>query len=233
MNNARKLPDAYNKTVGSNLYNLLQLLNLLDIDLKSDLKSILQSRNIENATGATLDAYGEMVGVKRNYASDENYRTRIIARISTLTVDSDINSVLSAISRTFGIDVSDIKISDGETSVTIQGLTLDLVNKTSCNCHEICEILNGFIPVGVTLEPVVYAGTLLVVSSRLLGSSELATEYPILYPAWSFSMDEYEYRGRDVGLSGHGEVPSIFATFSETTSGDFVGGTLSMRSDDE
>lgn len=230
MNNARKLPDAYNKTVGSNLYNLLQLLNLLDIDLKSDLKNILQSRNIENATGATLDAYGEMVGVKRNCASDENYRTRIIARISTLTVDSDINSVLSAIARTFGIDVSDIKISDGVASVTVQGMTIDLVNTTSCKCSEVDEILRSFIPVGVTLEPVVYAGTLLVNNSRILGSSELATKYPILYPAWSFSMDEYEYRGRDVGLSGHGEVPSIFGT---TTSGDFAGGTLSMRSDDK
>lgn len=229
MNNARKLPDAYNKTVGSNLYNLLQLLNLLDIDLKSDLKRILQSRNIENATGATLDAYGEMVGVKRNCASDENYRTRIIARISTLTVDSDINSVLSAIARTFNMDVSDIKIIDGDSAVTIQGITTDLV--TSCSSNEVAEILKSFMPAGVTLNPFNYGGTLILTENKIeLGFH--SDDYPYLYMAWQegkYASISYNY-GMEICLSGHGEVPFGFG--GSTESGDFEGGKLAYRSNE-
>lgn len=228
MNNAKRLPDAYDKSVGSNLYNLLQLLHLLDVDIRSDLSSILEDRNIENATGATLDAYGEMVGVKRNCSADENYRTRIIARISTLIVDSDINSVLSAIARTFDVDVSDIVISESGTNVTIQGLTMGLLNSSSCQCSEITEMIKGFIPAGVSLGPVTYKGSLEISEGRhwWSGDAETINNYPVLYYAWCYNRAK-----RDFGLKGHGEVPDTFADITgEETTGYFNGGTLSVRS---
>ena len=82
MNESRKLPDAYAKEKCSNLYKVMQLDDLLYADSKGALKSIDRSRDLQQAYGETLDKYGEMFGVERKGASDEQLRIKLLNKIA-------------------------------------------------------------------------------------------------------------------------------------------------------
>ena len=79
--NVRKLPDAYYKGKDGNNYKLLQLNELSAQMLDKDMTDVLNSLDIEQATGATLDLYGQMLGQERGSLNDYQYRLVIKNKI--------------------------------------------------------------------------------------------------------------------------------------------------------
>lgn len=231
MNNTKRLPDAYAKNTDSNIYKLLQLVNLLHNDLKIDLQSIDESRDIQNATGRTLDKYGEMINVSRGGATDEQYRTKILSQIARYVTESDCNSVISAIAHIFDVPVTDISIVEGNMTVDIFGLTMEMLEKSGYKSREIEAMIRGLIPIGVEMSPPKYAGTLKILSDEEIDRMDvsLRVSYPVLYPAW---VHGHIYHGvYDRGLSGDYDVPEEWTfLLSQTT---FEGGTLGILSGED
>ena len=229
MNQTKKLPDAYRKDTDSNNYKLMQLCNLLNTDFSADVRSIFHSRDIHNATGKTLDKYGEMIGQSRNGATDEQYRFLILYKISRLKAESDCNSVILSLSQMFNAEHGVISISEYSSGVQINGITIEMAESTGFTMTEIENMVSDLLPIGVSGGRTVFSGTLLVNSKyKLTGNIEAINKYPVLYSAWYYSQFEYINNGKDVGLSGYGEVPEIFnADYGFPTSGTYAGGTLS------
>lgn len=159
MNDIQKMPDAYYKLVGGNLYNLLALASMIQTEGTTDFNDIADSRDIQNATGATLDNYGAMVGVARSGATDEQYRTKILNKISVNTSGVDANSIIRSIGQTLNTDSSGISISEGNMAVSVLGLTLSQIAESGYSESEIRQMIENLLPIGVALEYVFYYGT--------------------------------------------------------------------------
>lgn len=240
MNNTKKMPDAYAKNTESNLYKLLQLVNLLQNDARIDLKCIDKSRDIYNSSGKTLDKYGEMVGEPRNGVTDEQYRTKILSRIARLITGSDYYSVKSAIAMIFGVDSSDISLSEGDMSVTVNGLTIEMLENSGYKSREIEKMISGLIPAGVELVSTKYAGTMKLLSDEEIEKySYMSDNNPVLVAAWAanFTGLGKNLVALDVGLSGYGEIPDEWKKKSWglffPANGTFNGGTLGMLSGED
>lgn len=217
MNNVTRLSDAYNKSLDGNLYNLFKLAEFLDSDLKSDLNSILESRDMHTVTGKTLDYYGEMVDESRLGATDEQYRVRILQKIGRLTGTTNHYDVKFFISQMLNIDMQDFDLRDvrdlntyENPRVEITGLTLDLIERTGYSSDEIAKMIEGLLTVGIPLAPLSFGGTL-----RLTEEKSSDEKYPILYPAW--------LNGQDGNcLSGVSDIPEEWGESGVT----YEGGTL-------
>lgn len=228
-NETKRLPDAYAKDTNSNNYKILQLLYLLNADTRADLQSIEHASDIANASGKTLDKFGEMYGQARNGANDEQYRFLIMYKISKMTTKSDCNSIINSLETLFNTD-GGIKITEGNLTAKVEGISIETIENTGFTNEQIKEMISDLMPVGVSLSGTTFAGTLKITNNKLVyGNQELKEKYPVLYPAWSESQTLYMYEGKDVGLSGYGEVPELFAGAEKyKTKGTYSGGTLSL-----
>lgn len=230
MNNAKKLPDAYAKNTDSNIYKLLQLVNLLHNDLRIDLQSIDESRDIQNATGRTLDKYGEMISVSRGGATDEQYRTKILSQIARYVTESDCNSVISAIAHIFDVPVTDISIIEGDMNVEILGLTMEMLEKSGYKSREIEAMIRGVIPIGVEMSSPKYAGTLMIMEEGKTVGDTFVQNYPVLGPAlWYGSLAQ----NIGTGLSGERDIPESWISVGVDPTGTFEGGTLGILSGED
>lgn len=160
MNRAKMLPDAYAKSTSSNNYKLLQLLNLLLYDTTADLLSIENECCLENARGAILDEYGWMYGQPRNGLSDEQYRVKILGKISRMLSKGSCDEVIALIANMLGVEPSAISIGESDMTAVVYGLTTDMLENTNYKSREITGMIRELIPAGVTLADPVYAGTL-------------------------------------------------------------------------
>lgn len=252
-NNISRMPDAYDKNVYSNLYYLLSLAAGISSAVQSDFEDILDSRDLSNAYGETLDNYGAMVGVQRLGATDSQYRTKIRSKIEKNITGTDANSVIKAIASTLDISASDISIAEGNMTVDVLGLTMAMLEASGYSASEIDSMIESFLPIGVSLNRSSYAGTLLIFSGGIdsisqnggyvLADPTLWTRYHYLWTAWYKAQLEY-IKGNEVGLSGAGTVPASFKEISDTTTGStaeefnamsvtgtYSGGTLGILSD--
>lgn len=166
MNNISKMPDAYRKDTSGNLYYIFRLLDLLVSDLKADLELINRARDINSAYGVNLDNLAKMVNVKRSHATDEQYRTKALAKIGASSTTSDCNSVIIAIAQMFGVNPSKIGIQEvnggnGKETwiyVSIKGLTLDMIENSGYSMTELQSMIKSIIPAGVGSETLKYEG---------------------------------------------------------------------------
>jgi hypothetical protein len=252
VNNAKKLPDAFAKGTDSTNYKLLQLANLLYTDQRADLLSIERCRDIGMAKGKTLDKIGEMAGIKRNGASDEQYRLAIMSRIGALSTNGDCAATIASIEQMLGLESGTIGIVEGNASVDVKGLTLDILKESSFNSAEIETLIKNVVPAGVELAPPKFAGSLLLSEPHRSATSGILAEYPTLFWAWFDGQLGKQYGDHaaksdvtkfgKVGLSGEGEVPESWAELAANfglfgdfvqTSGTYEGGTLGISSGDD
>ena len=84
-----RLPDCYRKDEDSNNHKLLELERLATEELRLDIKTVLDSLDLNQANGNTLDLYGDMLGQRRGLLNDEQYRYMILARIGRNVVQGD------------------------------------------------------------------------------------------------------------------------------------------------
>lgn len=157
----KNLPDAYCKTPNSNNAKILEIEQDAMLKLRAAIAEVDASLDIDNATGATLDLYGEMLGQKRGIASDAQYRVMLRNRIMRNLCNGDHDSIVQAISMVFDCDPSEILLVESEDapSVEIKGLPYVAINESGLTAEDAIKIIHDLVPAGVSAEAVVFDGT--------------------------------------------------------------------------
>ena len=213
-NLVKNLPDAYKKTPDSNNFKILEIERVVCEDLRACLRQIFNFYaetedqegilNINNATGKTLDLYGERVGQARGLASDEKYILMIKAKIMRNISNGSYPSILTALCNTFSCDPSQIFFTDGEEPFTVNmaALPLEVINNAGLSSSQTVAIIKSLLPVGISLSSFLFDGTF-----------ELATSY-----------DDMTIDGETKGLTD---------TYENMKNMDAIGGYLGVAAGDE
>lgn len=160
-NLAKNLPDCYKKNKDSNNYKILEIERIAGAELRKCLNEIAVILDIENATGATLDAYGERYGQSRGIATDEQYRVMIKSKITRSLSSGSYIDVLNAICATFGCTFDDVTLTElsEPMAVALEKAPLEAIAKAGFTSSQAYQIIKSLLPTGVTLTSVLFEGT--------------------------------------------------------------------------
>lgn len=144
-----------------NNYKLLNINEQAVEDVKSDLWAIFDARDIENATGRTLDLIGEMVGQKRGAMTDEQYRYVIRTKVGMNTAQGTYESAMETLTRIFNCTPKDIVILDGEESgwLVVQKFPLEVLVNAGFTSLQAVDFIKRVAPVGVKVSAENFQGT--------------------------------------------------------------------------
>ena len=117
--NVNKLPDSYAKSIDSNNNKLLDINERAIADVKADAQAIYDVLDLDNATGRTLDLYGDMVGQKRGELNDIQYRIMIRTKMGINITQGNYSSVIDVAKQIFKCNGSDIVLGDDEKTCTV------------------------------------------------------------------------------------------------------------------
>lgn len=158
---AKNLPDAYRKDPASVNSRILRIEKYAMDDLRAMLRSIDDSLDLNLATGATLDLYGDMIGQQRGKATDAQYRALIKMQIVRNFVTGGYNSVVELLAMILGCAPSEIVLTeDDETRhVRVDNLPFEKLNEMALDAATVTQIIKEIIPMGIYLEGVSFAGT--------------------------------------------------------------------------
>lgn len=158
--NVKKLPDAYYKGNDGNNYKLLHLNELVACEFQADMQSVLDTLDIEQVYGKTLDFYGDFVGQKRGTLTDDEYRIYIKNKMAQNICQGDINSILNLLSKIFDCSIADISIEEvGGNKVDIKNLPLPYLIGGTLTEEQILELLERILPVTVKVRIADISGT--------------------------------------------------------------------------
>ena len=157
----KNLPDTYSKSTDSNNYKILNIIQGITTELNKDIDDVYKSLDIDQATGETLDLYGETVGQARGLADDIKYRVMIKSRIMRNFMNGDLNSIIESISLMFGCEKSDIKLSETNTPATVKvdSIPYNVINYIGLSVDQTLQLIATLIPVGVKIESIELSGT--------------------------------------------------------------------------
>lgn len=161
MDNVKRLPDAYYKGADGNNYKLLHL-NELAFDIFSkDLTDVLNCLDIMQATGKTLDLYGEMLDQKRGVLDDTQYRLMILNRVAQNICQGDYNSVVELLTQMFHCDKGDIILKDSSEPcrVVVEKLPLEVLINAGFSSQQAITMIELLLPVCVKLSDANFEGT--------------------------------------------------------------------------
>lgn len=155
------LPDAYKKNPESNNYKLLLLEQRLTEKLYEDIRAVWESGDMYSATGETLDLYGEMYGISRGKATDEQFRYLIAQKVAQNMVEGDYNSVINALAVAFKVPVTSFSIRETENPAEVEVLDLPfaVLQNAGLTVDQMTAVIQGLLPTGVVLASLELAGT--------------------------------------------------------------------------
>lgn len=166
MRPVERLPDCYRKDEDSNNHKLLKLERLATEELRLDIKTVLDSLDLNQANGNTLDLYGDMLGQRRGLLNDEQYRYMILARIGRNVVQGDYNSVMSTLILMFGsqagdITLDDLEVVEGERPcvVRLTKFPVYVLINAGFSSRQAVAMIESLLPVCVTLSADNFEGT--------------------------------------------------------------------------
>lgn len=160
-NLAKNLPDAFAKDSDSNNYKILENEKYVLREHLEDLWEIYTILDIDNATGETLDRYGERVGQARGLANDAQYLFMIKARIMRNLGNGSYPSVLQSLVLTFGCDPDKVYIeeTDNPCQVAMVTMPLDILNTSGMTVKQVSELVKTLLPICVTMDTLSLQGT--------------------------------------------------------------------------
>ena len=164
MNNVKRLPDAYLKRYGdgskSNHAKMLELNELQRDEFKEVMTQVLESLDIDKATGATLDKFGETVNQKRGSLNDEQYRVMLRFKIAKLLNKGDYNSLMYLACFLLECAYGDLVIQDvGNATVEIVSLPLAVPLEAGFTFSQVIEMVKELLPCGVNVAEANFVGT--------------------------------------------------------------------------
>lgn len=160
-NLVKNLPDAFKKTTDSNNFKILEIERITCNDLRDSLRAVSDILDINNATGKTLDMYGDRVGQPRGLATDDKYLLMIKAKILRNISNGSYPSVINAICQTFNCKPSQVVITENEETctVTVAALPLDIITTAGLTTSQTVAIIKSLLPIGVTMQSFMFDGT--------------------------------------------------------------------------
>ena len=161
MSNVNKLPDSYAKGESSNNYKLLNLNEQAIADAKTDAQALFDILDIQQATGRTLDLYGDMLGQQRGALNDEQYRYMILTRVGINMVRCDHETVTSLIRQIFNCESNEIilKDSDEPAKVKVESFPIHVLINAGFSSTQALAIIESLLPVGVSVDGANLEGT--------------------------------------------------------------------------
>ena len=156
-----KLPDSFCKEAESNNNKILTLDSDLISEANNAIAEIFESLDLYQATGKTLDLYGDIVGQKRGSLTDDQYRLLILTRISRNTASTDYDAILNMLSIMLECDASEISLENGSqpATISIKRIPFNVLNRVGFTATQTIEILNSLLPITVTVENASFEGT--------------------------------------------------------------------------
>lgn len=203
VNLAKNLPDSFAKNKNSNNYKVLEIEKISKDKFREDLQSIYLCLDINQATGKTLDLYGDIVEQPRGAATDAQYRLMIKSKIMQNLSTGDYPSVLKAICLTFDCDPSEVLITEsanGEIEISL--LPLAVINGAGLTANQAVAMVNRLLPAGVKVASYLFEGTF-----------EFATSY------------------EDMKVDG--ETKGLTDTYANMKNAEAIGGYLGITMGDE
>jgi hypothetical protein len=104
------LTSAYNKRPDGMIGKLFSIFAEAIAGVMNTLTIIGAWRNIDQASGTTLDRIGNNFGVARGNASDNFYRLMIKVKITAMLSGGDIDTVITAVAVLLNIEPSDVEL---------------------------------------------------------------------------------------------------------------------------
>lgn len=108
----RRLPDLYNKDEYGNIGKLFRIIGEEQQQINAALQAIKAFRDIDNATGNTLDKIGNNFKQYRGTLDDDLYRIMIKVKVLRNLSDGGINTLINIFAFLFQIDKSEVKIEE-------------------------------------------------------------------------------------------------------------------------
>lgn len=166
MNPVERLPDCYRKDPDSNNYKLLELGRRGTEKLREDIRMVLATLDLNEATGKTLDFYGNMLQQRRGQLNDEQYRYMLLARIGRNIVQGDYNSIMSTAvlmlsSHPGAITMNDFELEEGERpcEVRLTKFPVQVLLNAGFSSRQAVAMIESLLPLCVTLSADNFDGT--------------------------------------------------------------------------
>lgn len=163
-NNAKLLPDAYKQD--GNHKHVLSLNEQSRDEFIQAMNEVLDSLDLDLATGDTLDRYGEIVNQKRGGLEDKAYRAMIRFKIAKYLSKGDYNTIMSLMKFILGSNDGEFVMTDaGNASVEITSLPLTLMIDAGFTSHQVMQLVQELLPAGVGINSLYFEGTFAFSSS--------------------------------------------------------------------
>lgn len=161
MGNVKRLPDSYAKSTNSNNHKLLNLNEQAIADVKADAEALLEVLDLDNATGYTLDLYGDLVGQKRGVLNDEQYRIMIRTRMGMNAAQGNYATIIECAKNIFKCKASDIVLRDAEgaAKVELEKFPLEVLVNAGFSSVQAIQLLDMLLPIGVVINDANFGGT--------------------------------------------------------------------------
>ncbi|PNV62204.1 hypothetical protein C0033_08805 [Clostridium sp. chh4-2] len=166
MKPVERLPDCYRKDTDSNNYKILELGKVEADELRSDIQAVLSALDLNQATGKTLDLYGDMLGQRRGLLNDEQYRYMLFARIGRNVVQGDYNSILNTLVLMFNSQKGDISLDDLDIAeeerpcvVKLTKFPIFVLVNAGFSSRQAVTMIESLLPICVTLAADNFEGT--------------------------------------------------------------------------
>ena len=158
---AKNLTDAFLKPSESNNYKILEIERVQTEAYIEDLHNIYEMLNIDVAFGATLDRYGERVGISRGTATDEQYRVMIKAKIMRTLGNGTYPSVIKSLCATFNSEVAETDVVESDIPCTVDNVIMPFraLQESGMTIAQIMELIESLFPITVTLGVLDLTGT--------------------------------------------------------------------------
>lgn len=155
--------------------------------LQIDIKAVDDVLDIENATGKTLDLYGEMVNQARGQADDAKYRLMIKSKVASNSVTGTHKSIVDAICLTFNCKPSQVslrEIKGKPCSVELADMPLGAIVEADLSPSQALAMIQRLLPTGIKID-----------SFALTGTFEFSSEESELNQNTGFADDNSTYGG--------------------------------------
>lgn len=146
INMLKRLPDAFLKDSSGNIGKLYQIFDEEMQLIYSTYDKIKLSRDIDKATGYTLDKAGKNVNQSRGSTPDKVYRVLIKAKAKRNLSDGSINTIIEILSFLLNTDASEINVielwPEGQNAAIQVDIPAGAVNATGLTLTQFVNVVD-------------------------------------------------------------------------------------------
>lgn len=156
----------YNKSKESNIGKLFLIITEGLDEVKDTLNKVEDYRDVDIATGKTLDKLGGNVKQYRGIATDEIYRILIKSKQRSVNSQGDINSIISIITDVLDVEPSTLaikelydEVEEEPAAIKILSVPLKRLAEIGLSSEQFIQIVERSIPAGVRIAELRLEGT--------------------------------------------------------------------------